>query len=111
MSTAPTSSIRVSIRGDGAATADARVKLLTALLDKGVAVSRAPAVAVDAPLAVTVDEPSGGQPLALSDPDVAAVLDRVEAIRGERGLASAGAWKPWFPVIDYSRCTNCMQCL
>jgi NAD-dependent dihydropyrimidine dehydrogenase PreA subunit len=20
-------------------------------------------------------------------------------------------WKPWFPVIDYSRCTNCMQCL
>src|SRR6185503_9704503 len=22
-----------------------------------------------------------------------------------------GAWKPWFPVIDYSRCTNCMQCL
>lgn len=22
-----------------------------------------------------------------------------------------GAWKPWFPVIDYDRCTNCMQCL
>ncbi|MEZ6016271.1 MAG: ferredoxin family protein [Planctomycetota bacterium] len=22
-----------------------------------------------------------------------------------------GAWTPWFPVIDYSRCTNCMQCL
>ena len=22
-----------------------------------------------------------------------------------------GVWKPWFPVIDYSRCTNCMQCL
>jgi len=21
------------------------------------------------------------------------------------------SWKPWFPVIDYSRCTNCMQCL
>ena len=20
-------------------------------------------------------------------------------------------WKPWFPVIDRSRCTNCMQCL
>jgi NAD-dependent dihydropyrimidine dehydrogenase PreA subunit len=20
-------------------------------------------------------------------------------------------WKPWFPVIDYNRCTNCMQCL
>jgi Pyruvate/2-oxoacid:ferredoxin oxidoreductase delta subunit len=29
--------------------------------------------------------------------------------------ASAGggdrSWKPWFPVIDYDRCTNCMQCL
>lgn len=22
-----------------------------------------------------------------------------------------GGWKPWFPVIDYDRCTNCMQCL
>ena len=22
-----------------------------------------------------------------------------------------GRWKPWFPVIDYTRCTNCMQCL
>ncbi|HEX7380108.1 MAG TPA: ferredoxin family protein [Pirellulales bacterium] len=20
-------------------------------------------------------------------------------------------WKPWFPVIDFNRCTNCMQCL
>jgi Pyruvate/2-oxoacid:ferredoxin oxidoreductase delta subunit len=25
--------------------------------------------------------------------------------------AAVAAWKPWFPVIDYSRCTNCMQCL
>jgi len=23
----------------------------------------------------------------------------------------ARSWKPWFPVIDYDRCTNCMQCL
>src|SRR5262249_52798012 len=30
----------------------------------------------------------------------------------EPAPASAPArWKPWFPVIDYSRCTNCMQCL
>ena len=29
-----------------------------------------------------------------------------------RGLQPPPAtWKPWFPVIDYSRCTNCMQCL
>jgi Pyruvate/2-oxoacid:ferredoxin oxidoreductase delta subunit len=25
--------------------------------------------------------------------------------------SETGAWKPWFPVIDYDRCTNCMQCL
>jgi NAD-dependent dihydropyrimidine dehydrogenase PreA subunit len=26
-------------------------------------------------------------------------------------LAGGRRWKPWFPVIDFSRCTNCMQCL
>jgi Pyruvate/2-oxoacid:ferredoxin oxidoreductase delta subunit len=25
--------------------------------------------------------------------------------------SETGSWKPWFPVIDYDRCTNCMQCL
>ena len=29
----------------------------------------------------------------------------------ETQLAATSGWKPWFPVIDYSRCTNCMQCL
>ena len=29
---------------------------------------------------------------------------------GSRSSERAG-WKPWFPVIDYERCTNCMQCL
>jgi NAD-dependent dihydropyrimidine dehydrogenase PreA subunit len=29
----------------------------------------------------------------------------------ETELAPSSGWKPWFPVIDYSRCTNCMQCL
>jgi Pyruvate/2-oxoacid:ferredoxin oxidoreductase delta subunit len=24
---------------------------------------------------------------------------------------AAGQWAGWFPVIDYDRCTNCMQCL
>jgi Pyruvate/2-oxoacid:ferredoxin oxidoreductase delta subunit len=27
------------------------------------------------------------------------------------GADMPGGWKPWFPVIDYDRCTNCMQCL
>ena len=26
-------------------------------------------------------------------------------------LEPQGDWAPWFPVIDYDRCTNCMQCL
>lgn len=25
--------------------------------------------------------------------------------------AEGGGWMPWFPVIDYQRCTNCQQCL
>ena len=35
----------------------------------------------------------------------------VAAPEPEAQLAATSGWKPWFPVIDYSRCTNCMQCL
>lgn len=35
----------------------------------------------------------------------------VESARVAVGAAKPGGWKPWFPVIDYKRCTNCMQCL
>src|SRR3954468_22755803 len=36
-----------------------------------------------------------------------------ESIVRQSGIANGtpATWKPWFPVIDYSRCTNCMQCL
>jgi Pyruvate/2-oxoacid:ferredoxin oxidoreductase delta subunit len=34
-----------------------------------------------------------------------------EKVRDQTGAARHGEWKPWFPVIDYDRCTNCMQCL
>jgi Pyruvate/2-oxoacid:ferredoxin oxidoreductase delta subunit len=40
-----------------------------------------------------------------------AVLEAVEAARGEAQAPKPGGWKPWFPVIDYNRCTNCMQCM
>jgi Pyruvate/2-oxoacid:ferredoxin oxidoreductase delta subunit len=31
---------------------------------------------------------------------------------GQRvSISSEEQWIPWFPVIDYSRCTNCRQCL
>ncbi len=48
--------------------------------------------------------------------DAEAIVGLVDSVRGEAdtGLNSPGkdgAWKPWFPVIDYDRCTNCMQCL
>ena len=43
--------------------------------------------------------------------DTGAVLTAVELLCGEAGLPKPGGWKPWFPVIDYDRCTNCMQCL
>lgn len=39
------------------------------------------------------------------------VVEAVESKRAEWKLEKPGAWKPWFPVIDFSRCTNCMQCL
>jgi len=31
---------------------------------------------------------------------------REEVLSGEKG-----DWTPWFPLIDYDRCKNCMQCL
>ena len=43
--------------------------------------------------------------------DTTAVLEMVESVRGEANAPKPGKWKPWFPVIDYGRCTNCMQCL
>ena len=44
------------------------------------------------------------------------ILSLVTTVRDELGAelnrpGQTGAWKPWFPVIDYDRCTNCMQCL
>jgi Pyruvate/2-oxoacid:ferredoxin oxidoreductase delta subunit len=41
----------------------------------------------------------------------AAVAGVVESVHGEAGTGKPGGWKPWFPVIDFGRCTNCMQCL
>jgi NAD-dependent dihydropyrimidine dehydrogenase PreA subunit len=32
-------------------------------------------------------------------------------VRGAANIPEPPKWKPWFPVIDYDRCTNCMQCL
>ncbi len=39
------------------------------------------------------------------------VLGAAREVREKSGARKLEAWKPWFPVIDYDRCTNCMQCL
>ena len=43
------------------------------------------------------------------EPD--AMLRGIDELHGRASTAPRVKWKPWFPVIDYSRCTNCMQCL
>jgi len=104
---------------------DRRLELLTALLDGGHCVTRpasndAVAPADEAPHVVfgrfegdtaatlTSNGLDAHDVEALSADDVLGVV----AKKTEAGGATApGAWKPWFPVIDYDRCTNCMQCL
>jgi len=39
------------------------------------------------------------------------ILGLARTARDHAGARKLEAWKPWFPVIDYDRCTNCMQCL
>lgn len=51
-----------------------------------------------------------------ADLDTDSIIELVTTVRGEKNAelnqpGETGAWKPWFPVIDYDRCTNCMQCL
>ena len=39
------------------------------------------------------------------------IVELAKEERDEMGTRKLEEWKPWFPVIDYDRCTNCMQCL
>jgi Pyruvate/2-oxoacid:ferredoxin oxidoreductase delta subunit len=115
--------------GSGSARLDAvrRFSILAGLLDIGYSVSRtgtgACLSAGDDTLLV-LGEFTGGAPALedregkvsisaqdISGLDAAAVTALVEGTRGDRPMNQPGQWKPWFPVIDYSRCTNCMQCL
>jgi len=107
-----------------------RLEVMVALLEDGYAVTRAAAGGVAAAddsdhLVVGQFEgtvPSNGSALTgtaggrlrfldltdKTDDDLrSAVRDEVQSA----GAVSSGDWKPWFPVIDYDRCTNCMQCL
>lgn len=124
-----TPSLRVVLyEGSGAQPLESadRYAAMSALLEKGYTVTRS---AADRPVSPADKSPMlvlgrfGGQPPEVAESDVplrfhditglapAQLGDVVETTRTETGAAQHGAWKPWFPVIDYDRCTNCMQCL
>lgn len=44
---------------------------------------------------------------------ISLLLGEKTPVRSKREiqLQEKGDWIPWFPVIDYDRCKNCMQCL
>lgn len=85
----------------GAMSAAGRAVLTRLLLERGVEVS----CRAGRGLAADSD----------ADPEALAAAVHGEAAAPASGPTAAPAagrtWKPWFPVIDYSRCTNCMQCL
>jgi Pyruvate/2-oxoacid:ferredoxin oxidoreductase delta subunit len=85
--------LRVTLRGAGP---DDRFRALSALLESGFE------VAWNDPAAVAL-EPAGRTP--------EAVVAAAREARERAGARRLEDWKPWFPVIDYDRCTNCMQCL
>jgi len=120
----------VLYEGEGAEMlpSEERFTAMTALLERGFAVTRTTGRGGVAPAdrtALLVLGKFGGSAPAAEDVngavsvrfhnlerfDAEAITGVVEAERADRNAARHGEWKPWFPVIDYDRCTNCMQCL
>jgi Pyruvate/2-oxoacid:ferredoxin oxidoreductase delta subunit len=107
-------SLRVALyEGAGARTLSAgeRFDSLKLLLAQGCSVKRAASpdgVAVWVGDFDAQGEPENQLRVSLTEPDLPVALD---ASRAQTAAAPGGQWKPWFPVIDYDRCTNCMQCL
>jgi Pyruvate/2-oxoacid:ferredoxin oxidoreductase delta subunit len=103
--------------------AEYRLDLLRTLLERGFPVSCVRSASqFDAPpnsvLLIAGDferqPPTAGPSVRfqqLSGSDPAQTADFADQIRNELALERPGTWKPWFPVIDFARCTNCMQCL
>jgi NAD-dependent dihydropyrimidine dehydrogenase PreA subunit len=98
-----------------------RAVLMRLLLDRGLEVSYRPAQpsgtgtrsSADVMLVDRSDPPgsddTNGRVVNAHGMDPGTLADTIAAAGHE--AAPRTAWKPWFPVIDYSRCTNCMQCL
>ena len=129
MAIADETTLRIVLyEGEGATaleTAD-RMATVTALLEQGYAVTCAGegevAPADDSSLLVLgrftdgkapeAEDANGEVPIAIRDitglePEGVTAL--VETERESTQSAKHGEWKPWFPVIDFDRCTNCMQ--
>lgn len=122
------SALRVVLfEGDGAQRLPAqdRFAAVSALLEKGYAISSTSRSEVEqsdrGPLLVlgrfaAAPAPAQAREAGVRFQDIAglnpiAIAEAVESARAETASAKHGEWKPWFPVIDYDRCTNCMQCL
>ena len=110
----------VLYEGPGAAGLDRAVRkaIVVGLLERGFSVTRVvdetmPAAASRGQLVLAaVEEGVTGMPARdISNLSAAEVIALVDAASQETQTPARGSWKPWFPVIDYSRCTNCMQCL
>jgi Pyruvate/2-oxoacid:ferredoxin oxidoreductase delta subunit len=109
-----------------------RAAALTSLLEQGYSVTRVATVQTspafkpdlpgDGPVAVLgrfesslpVSGDADGRRILFSNveglsPDD--IVAKVSSLHGESGTTPRPKWKPWFPVIDFNRCTNCMQCL
>ncbi len=105
----------------GAESSPERTALFAKLLDKGIPVRvrrTADASRIAPPSETELGLGRfGGNPAVGSARDVTGLnADEIVAIVQERATPASSAaggkrWKPWFPVIDFSRCTNCMQCL
>ena len=131
MAIADETTLRIVLyEGEGATALEAadRLATVTALLEQGYAVTCAGEGAVapadDSSLLVLgrftngkapeAEDANGKVNVAFRDitglePDGITAL--VETERQSTQSAKHGEWKPWFPVIDFDRCTNCMQCL
>lgn len=123
-----TQRIRVVLyEGDGTRPLDEdrRLDTLVTLLEDGHSVTRSTTEGAVAPADETrhlvlgqfeAAAPPGGPRVSIvdiTDKTAADVRDIVREAARHAGAATnaPGDWKPWFPVIDFSRCTNCMQCL
>lgn len=123
---AATKSLRVVVyEGPGAGTLEEEhgLELVRTLLEKGYPVDRPSgsdttverrgdeALVVLSALEGEAPAPAEGTTVLDAKAPVEDVLQRVGEVRAAAGVAEPGAWTPWFPVIDFDRCTNCMQCL